>query len=54
MSNNKKIKDFSNKPVPDVTDAFLLEAADGTYYYVLRFDDSATIIKGSVDILRKK
>ncbi len=27
---------------------------DGTYYYVLRFDDSATIIKGSVDILRKK
>jgi gliding motility-associated-like protein len=27
---------------------------DGTYYYVLRFTDSSTIVKGSVDILRKK
>lgn len=27
---------------------------DGTYYYVLRFDNSDTVLKGSVDILRNK
>jgi gliding motility-associated-like protein len=27
---------------------------DGTYYYVLKFSDSSTLLKGSVDILRKK
>ncbi|HEY1039988.1 MAG TPA: gliding motility-associated C-terminal domain-containing protein [Bacteroidia bacterium] len=27
---------------------------DGTYYYILRFDDIDTVVKGSVDILRKK
>jgi gliding motility-associated-like protein len=26
---------------------------DGTYYYVIRFDNSSRIVKGSVDILRK-
>jgi gliding motility-associated-like protein len=25
---------------------------DGTYYYVLRFDDSDIVMKGSIDILR--
>ncbi|MDP2385151.1 MAG: gliding motility-associated C-terminal domain-containing protein [Bacteroidota bacterium] len=30
------------------------ELPDGTYYYVLRFDDVSTIVKGTVDILRKK
>ena len=27
---------------------------DGTYFYVLRFENSETIIKGSLDILRNK
>lgn len=27
---------------------------DGTYFYVLRFDNSDVIMKGSLDILRKK
>lgn len=30
------------------------ELPDGTYYYVLKFDNSDKIIKGSVDILRNK
>lgn len=30
------------------------ELPDGTYYFVLRFDDSDTVIKGSLDILRNK
>jgi gliding motility-associated-like protein len=30
------------------------ELPDGTYYYILRFDDIKSIIKGSVDIFRKK
>lgn len=30
-----------------------VELPDGTYYYVIRFDNSARIIKGSIDILRK-
>lgn len=29
------------------------ELPDGTYYYVIRFDKSTRIVKGSVDILRK-
>jgi gliding motility-associated-like protein len=29
------------------------ELPDGTYFYVLRFDKSARVVKGSVDILRK-
>jgi gliding motility-associated-like protein len=27
---------------------------DGTYFYVLKFEDSPTVIKGSIDILRSK
>jgi gliding motility-associated-like protein len=27
---------------------------DGTYFYVLRFDDSDIIIKGALDILKNK
>jgi gliding motility-associated-like protein len=30
------------------------ELPDGTYFYVLRFDNSDTVLKGSVDILRNK
>ncbi len=29
------------------------ELPDGTYYYVIRFDNSSRIVKGSIDILRK-
>ena len=29
------------------------ELPDGTYYYVIRFDKSTRIVKGSIDILRK-
>jgi gliding motility-associated-like protein len=30
------------------------ELPDGTYYYVLRFDNSNKVLKGSVDIIKKK
>lgn len=30
------------------------ELPDGTYYYILKFDDNSKIIKGSVDLLRSK